>query len=223
MRIRSSIILLFIVISLFGQEEERKPVNYIYINPFLAGVNTISLTWEHRVESGSFSITGGYVYQKSEEAINGFGFVPDNYIIMNTLYAYKGFLLYPGYNFYLKKNPDYWLGFRALFKYMYYDSLDVPWEWQDAESFERRAQSDNLFVTGAEFLFGVKTDFSKHFFYEIYMGVGFRVKFHSMKVFNSYIETDPSIHPDPVYPFYEKYTLFRPTLHLGINLGLKLW
>jgi hypothetical protein len=222
MRIRVSIFFAFLALALSGQEEEKKPVDYIYINPFNAGINSIALTWEHRMNTKSLSITGGYIYQKTEAAINGFGFVPDNYIIMNTLYAYNGFLLYPGCNFYLKKNPESWFGVRALFKYMFYDSLDVPWQWQDAESLIRRVQSDDLFVTGAEFLYGIKTDFAKHFFYEIFMGVGFRVKFHSMRVYNSYIETDPSRHPDPSYPFDEKYKLFRPTIHLGINLGLKL-
>ena len=79
-----------------------------------------------------------------------------------------------------------------------------------------------FFVAGIELLFGVKTDFAKHFYYEIFAGIGFRVKFHNMTVYDSYIETDPSQHPDPIYPFNEKYTLFRPTVHLGINLGLKL-
>lgn len=222
--IRICAIIAFCLFQLFldGQEEQESVRNYFYTNPFLAGINTATLSWEHRNGQNSFSLTGGYVYRKNEGAIKGFGYSPNNYIIMNTLWAYSGIIFSPGYNHYLRKNPDAWLGLKGLAKYMYHGSLDVPWEWKDAESFIRRIQSDRMFVAGMELLFGVKTDFAKHFYYEIFTGVGIRIKLHSMTVYDSYIETHPDQHPDPSYPFSQEFRLIRPTVHLGINLGLKI-
>jgi hypothetical protein len=215
------VILFSIALQLFSQEETAR-YNYLLINPFNAGINQVALTWEKRNDRNGYNLTAGIVYHRTEKAIQGFGIIPSNYIIINTFYAYDGMLLYPGYNRYLKKNPDSWIGVRGVFKYMHHDSLDLTWQWNDGESFTRRVQSDRLYVAGAEFLFGVKTDFAKHFFYEIFAGAGFRFKFHNITVYDSYLDIDPSSHQDPSYPFNEKYRLFRPTIHLGINLGLKI-
>jgi hypothetical protein len=215
-------ILFFFFYSFAIAQEPPAYRNFIYINPFNAGINQIAVTYENRKQQHSFNITAGYIYQRTENALKGFGAVPANYIIANTFWAYKGFLLYPGFNHYLKKNPESWFGVRGVFKYMFHDSLDLTWQWNESQSFTRRVQSDKLFVTGAEFLYGVKNEISKHFYYEIFTGVGFRFKFHNMTVYNSYLDKDRSQHQDPSYPFNEKHSLFRPTIHLGINLGLRL-
>lgn len=205
----------------FGQETETR-WRYLTINPFNAGINQIAFTYEKRIEKNGLNLTIGYIYHRTEKALEGFGIVPANYIIANTFYAYNGFLIYPGYNHYLKKNPDAWVGVRSVFKYMHHDSLDLTWQWNEGESFTRRVQSDRLFVIGAEFLYGVKKEISKRFFYEIFAGAGFRFKFHNITVYDSYLDKDPLQHQDPSYPFNQKIRLFRPTIHLGINLGLKL-
>lgn len=215
------ILFFFITIYAFGQDDQARR-HYLFINPFNAGINQIAMTYENRKAQNSFTVTAGYIYHKTEQVLNGFGIVPSNYIIANTLYAYNGFILYPGYNHYLKKNPDAWFGVKGVIKFMYHDSLDLIWQWNDSESFTRRVQSDRLYVFGAEFLYGVKTEISKRFFYEIFMGAGIRLKFHNIIVYDSYLDSDPSQHQDPLYPFNERYRIFRPTIHLGINLGLKL-
>lgn len=220
---RSWFIIFFILISCLadGQESEKK-YSYLMINPFNAGINQIAITYERRNEQTGLNLTIGYVYHRTEKAIEGFGIVPANYIIANTFYAYDGFLIYPGYSHYLKKNPESWLGIKCVFKYMFHDSLDLTWQWKEGESFIRRVQSDRLLVTGVEFLYGVKKEITKRFFYEIFTGVGLRIKLHNIKVYDSYLDKDPSQHQDPSYPFTEKYRLIKPTIHLGINLGLRL-
>lgn len=204
-----------------GQEKEITS-SYFLINPFNAGINQVAITYEKRHNRNEFNITAGYIYQRTEKAIEGFGIVPSNYIIANTFYAYKGFLLYPGYSHYFEKNPESWIGIKGVLKYMYHDSLDLPWQWNEGESFLRRVQSDRLYVAGAEILYGVKTEFTKRFFYEIFAGLGVRVKFHNITVYDSYLDIDPSTSLDPVYPYNERYRIFRPTIHLGINLGFKI-
>ena len=111
---------------------------------------------------------------------------------------------------------------KTVLKYMSHDKKDLPWQWNEGESFLRRVQSDILYVAGFEILYGFKTDFTKRFFYEIFAGVGLRVKFHNITVYDSYLDIDPAMHLDPLYPYEERYTLVRPTIHLGINLGLKI-
>lgn len=221
-RTKIAIVFFFLPLCISAQEEESRNHSYFSINPFNAGMGTVAITYENRKGQNGYNLTAGYIYQRGEKVIDGLGFVPTNYLIINTFYAYNGFLLYPGYNHYLKRNPDSWIGVRGVFKYMYHDSLDLTWQWNEGESFTRRVQSDHLYVAGAEFLYGIKTDFSKHFYYEIFAGAGFRAKFHHITVYDSYLDKDPSKKQDPVYPFREKYILFRPTIHLGINLGFKL-
>jgi len=221
MRYHFIVLFVFCTCYAFGQEPEIK-YSYFFINPFNAGINQIALTYEKRHDQTGLNLTIGYVYHRTEKVLAGFGIVPANYIIANTFYAYDGFLLYPGYNHYFKKNPDSWIGVKGVLKYMFHDSLDLAWQWNEGESFTRRVQSDKLFVAGTEFLYGAKKEITKRFFYEIFAGVGFRFKFHNITVYDSYLDNDPSQHQDPSYPFNEKYRLFRPTIHLGINLGLKL-
>lgn len=214
------ILCLFTVLASAQENETRN--SYFLINPFNAGINQVAITYEKRHGLNAFNITTGYIYQRTEKAIEGFGIVPANYIIANTFWAYNGFLLYPGYCHYLEKNPQSWIGIKGVLKYMYHDSLDLPWQWNEGVSFVRRVQSDRLYVAGAEFLYGVKTEFTKRFFYEIFAGVGFRFKFHNITVYDSYLDIDPSSSLDPDYPYNENYRLFRPTIHLGINLGFKI-
>jgi len=222
-KMKHRLLILFLLCTCYasGQEAETR-CSYFMINPFNAGINQIALTYEKRHERTGLNLTIGYVYQRTENALNGFGIVPANYIVANTFYAYKGFLFYPGYNHYLKKNPDSWFGVKGVFKYMYHDSLDLAWQWNQGQSFTRRVQSDKLFVIGAEFLYGVKKEITKLFFYEIFAGIGLRVKFHNLTVYDSYLDKDPQQHQDPSYPFDQKIRLLKPTIHLGINLGLKL-
>jgi hypothetical protein len=219
MRYRFIILFVITTCCVSGNESDS---SYLKINPFNAGINQIALTYERKHEQTGYNLTIGYIYHRTENALSGFGYVPANYIIANTLWAYNGVLFYPGYSFYLKKNPDSWIGIKGVFKYMFHDSLDLTWQWNEGESFTRRVQSDKLFVAGVEFLYGVKKEITKRFFYEIFTGVGFRLKFHNITVYDSYLDKDPQQHQDPSYPFNEKTRLVVPTIHLGINLGLKL-
>ncbi len=216
------VMLLFTLASSVASQELDARYKYFLINPFNAGINQVALTFESRKGVNAFNITAGYIYSRTEEALDAFGIVPANYIIANTYYAYRGYLIYPGYYHYLAKNPDSWLGLKAVLKYMFHNKRDLPWQWNEGESFLRRIQSDMLYVTGVELLYGFKTDFTKRFFYEIFTGIGVRVKFHNITVYDSYLDIDPATHLDPQYPYNEKYTLIRPTIHLGINLGLKI-
>jgi hypothetical protein len=220
---RQLFIILFILYTSFAfGQESGIDTSYFMINPFNAGINQIALTYEKRHEQTGLNLTIGYIYHRTEKSLSGFGYVPTNYIIANTFYAYDGFLFYPGYNHYLKKNRDSWVGVKGIFKYMFHDSLDLTWQWNEGESFTRRVQSDKLFVAGVEFIYGVKKEITKRFLYEIFTGIGFRFKFHNISVYDSYLDKDPQQHQDPLYPFNEKIRLFRPTIHLGINLGLKI-
>jgi hypothetical protein len=220
MRKQLIIPLLILTFNSFGQESETKH-SYILLNPFNAVTNQIAITCEKRNGQNGPDITLGYIYQRHESALKSFGNVPVNYIIANTFYAYKGFLLYPGYNHYLK-NRDSYFGIKGVFKYMFHDSLDLKWEWMTDESFVRRVQSDKLLVMGAELLYGVKKDLTQHLFFELFSGIGFRFKLHHFTVYDSYLDSDPLQHQDPAYPFNQNVTLIKPTVHLGINIGLKL-